>query len=603
MVTVLFLFFLTDIFADINIFIDSNLSLPAEKSLASQIRQAHPEQSLVWDGEQTVYIHFPGENLYPWDPDLLWPSNSGYPNIPHNFSPSTQWQFHALGGNEVGDAHLQELAYPDNSFKENHTPYLDLQVSNQNQNFSWATGFLQNDHSSFQKMDYRLNRLGQKTIGESIKERDAYFGGNYPPRSTLYMASAIRTHSVQASGQIFHGYLWTPSLLTGQEYPWAGGQGKFDFQHKYWGSTAFFNAWSSLSIADPNATWNDKNIELWIGNTKYAPKLTHTNPPINTEYNATAGLWDRSIRNSTVLMTNESHLYTQASIVQPIIASSRFHNWSAISGMYRLNTWGGVFSNHTLYTPRPNLNNYLSLSLQRGDGGFHLVSITETNASDTAQKSVWLPNHDLLSGLIHTKIDHTNPWGKFSLTGSFGIEDNNQHLQTDSIYTSSNALLRNAHIKKTRGIITGLQRTVAYQLPIKNKLSATVLLGWQNSWATQNSQITEKPSTYWLSMEFSKTTPTHLAIKSVISCYSARQISGWGNSTFDASPNSLNTEYDTPFRIAPSFTWNLSLRQVLFNNHLSLHYTGLHLFNDEVVEHPAGNPLRFRILIGLDAIF
>ena len=57
------------------------------------------------------------------------------------------------------------------------------------------------------------------------------------------------------------------------------------------------------------------------------------------------------------------------------------------------------------------------------------------------------------------------------------------------------------------------------------------------------------------------------------------------------------------FEVPDHLEGNLALNQVLFDDRLKLSASLLHAFGEEILEHPNGNPLIFRILVGMEGSF
>jgi len=655
------------------------------------MHHAHPGQTLIFDSEQVLVFHLPGTPFFEPHPSVLWANNAApfansrpylfqpilsniteHVNCPKAVCPKsqnqkTQQEIEVLGGNEVGDTHLRELHIEDNyAINQNHTPYLFGRFAStthyKNHSLLGEFKFLQNDHSSFKRAEYRQN-----TIHPS--KEASFFGANYPPRSQIEsQILVIRTHTLddfqsftsptqqqlsthKASytspipeskitdtdfapktqlvqeytdlyepihtdsnrylNPLYHdilnlklrtGTLWTPSLLSGQEYPWRNHDVEIYGKYNIWEGGLNLSYWESLHINDLEG--QRQLIHPYFG-LKVSPKNLKQN---FREIQQISRIDDLSLlvgyhnaqSSGTSINENNSFLYTSGSlpyikkIMNKIYLSqnTKFHwNPNYISG-----------SNQTdlTYQISPSQNIIWGIKAAKGDETFFQGTLSEISPIDSSKKLYAKSQKDLWNWGTHIFLSQKNFLGYMTAQGHLGWEANSIQIKTDSLYSKYNTLFRDARQITSGEIKHALQVIFTYHPT-----------GLNNSWIKtdiEQGNLFENPpskfnpefqaSPWWLTFRIASKFPNGLLLKLQSHLYGPRKIWGWGNPSDPQNPYDPNQAYTLPTQ------WenNLLVEQMLWGK-MTASYSAQYLFKDELLEHPAGNPLRFRIIIGLKAVW
>jgi len=95
------------------------------------------------------------------------------------------------------------------------------------------------------------------------------------------------------------------------------------------------------------------------------------------------------------------------------------------------------------------------------------------------------------------------------------------------------------------------------------------------------------PSPWWLGGGGGYTFPSELRLEGFVNWLGPKEVRGWG----------------APFEAPAHWENNFALAQKLFEDRLELSAVFLHAFGREVLEHPNGSPVRFRILTEAEGRF
>jgi hypothetical protein len=108
--------------------------------------------------------------------------------------------------------------------------------------------------------------------------------------------------------------------------------------------------------------------------------------------------------------------------------------------------------------------------------------------------------------------------------------------------------------------------------------------GWQDFFGAEADSLEFSPAPYFGETAVRLTLPRNFRAEARLQGMGPKHYRGFGVS----------------LRTPPHLENHLALEQGLFANRVLARLAFFHAFGDEVLEHPLGNPLRFRIVAGLD---
>ena len=108
--------------------------------------------------------------------------------------------------------------------------------------------------------------------------------------------------------------------------------------------------------------------------------------------------------------------------------------------------------------------------------------------------------------------------------------------------------------------------------------------GVRRFWGRNADRIEYLPSPWWIGAGTGWTLPGKTQVDAQITFMGPKEVRGWG----------------PVFKVPEHWENHLSLVQPLFSDRLKLSLAGIHAFGENIQEHPNGNPMRFRILAGIE---
>jgi hypothetical protein len=111
--------------------------------------------------------------------------------------------------------------------------------------------------------------------------------------------------------------------------------------------------------------------------------------------------------------------------------------------------------------------------------------------------------------------------------------------------------------------------------------------GWRRFFGADAGRMEFRPSRWWASVRGHWSFPSDLRAEGRLNWMGAKEVRGWG----------------PVFRAPAHFENALGLSQSLPGDRVVLRFSLLHAFGADLREQPDGNPLRFRVLGGAEAVF
>ncbi len=556
-------------------------------------RLDHPDAHFLID---TYNGHVTGEKFY-HRPGLsrrfLWPQHE-YHDYRSQFSRTdfSDQTFFLSGhmGSEVGDPHIQELMHTQGS--PNKTPISYGAISYSPRDKLWIfSAFEQNDQFSMVTYDWRRS---------IVSRPDApWFGGNIPTRSFTDFGFRWLGAPVMLSAQGSFFWNWTVSPYSGAQIPWRGRNFLAEAEYEgQFGFTFEVQGWEDILEVSPEGAWRQIHIRpYWkrpfsVGSHQIKlntyvdwtdVKLSFANPP--------SALFDPFYGYPEIQMDAPHPFFAGADIAygfKPSDSARAAHTYTRLK-----------FFGNSLHIDTEN-----RWREKRAWGGFSGgMRVFTEKASDLAPnvREIW---HDLEG---REAIYHPNArprgWlgevgghlmrGGFKLDGQVGgaLEWDVSYFAEDTVFGfGKKSLFRSGEVNHFNEVMHS--RFGIFSAHWTAAQNVDLWIGYKRRafFAPSGNRLDFVPARHLYSWGLSARFPSNLHINMKSHWVGEKVVQGWVR---DAGV----------FTVPSHFEHNITLVQTFLQEKVSLHYSMLHAFGPEIREHPAGNPLRFRIDAGADFRF
>ena len=551
--------------------------IPAESDLF-QDRLADPQQHFLIDGQQAFlsgreFYQAMGENT-----SLLWPAHPFFRLLPDRrwLQDTSQIAFKALVGNEVGDPLLQELDQEGSTWS-NHTPATLGSVTwSPTGDWSAHAALDQNDHFSQRTF---LSRLA--LVGKERQEELSWIGGNLPPKSQIQLGAAFRRYGGIMAAQFNRGWWWTTSPVSGQSYAWEGFNADFHYRiGDDFDLSLVDQSWESPAPGSYQAArWRRTEITLGFSGSS----------PGGWVYRLELGGQRRALNADSSFVNFEENRYPW-----------RFRyrqNWSPEGASpLKMETQGAFGLRERMISAQhatdirwtwgkhqlgPTVKGYYRNPLSGYREPFEILT------PDTAWSALLQPGRHARgwTGIGEYRFKQAN--FQVTLSGFHAMEWGVPVFRGSVVDTQEGVLIRS-------GVLEGsdhLFRTFGGKLQAGGSLGKPANWRMQGGWrgfeGSEADSLEFRPSPWWMGGGLGLTFPSDLRIEGMIHWMGPKEVRGWG----------------PVFEVPSHFEGNAALVQSLFDDRLELSAGFLHAFGDDILEHPNGNPLRFRILAGAKGAF
>jgi len=496
---------------------------------------------------------------------------------------SEKFIFEGNLGSEVGDPHFQEIT---GAKYQNRTPFTQgLLYYAPIENFSIYVSGDQNDHFSYTNVGTRSD-LTSNT-------KQSWFSENLPPKSLLSAGFYLNMPNYSIDFSADKGWQWTTSPYSGFSYPWKGYQTHTQINFfKFFRLTYTSKKWNSISKWDKEGFWETEewlpemvvirkkkkfhyqvksysgittqkiNMEKKESAPAYLPNLENTNRKfyrsginISLENFLKDSVLLTSINTQIEILDTDPMMHLEMSLTQrpksgTLKQSLFFYNWNPIESPAIAHEFWRMNSSQ--------LFQYQSKSHSRGAGG-----ILSYKTSGITRFGITL-----------------------GAAGEWGMP----LFITDSVVSAARQLYRMGALQsRTKPVVS-----VFPGFEIEKQLNRWIWFGWDMTirkyFENEGEELEFLPSQLQSYFKIKINSPSNLQVHFISGYLSEKKIRGW-------------TEDSHDFIVPAHWETNLSLVQSLIRNKIKLHFTALHLLGKEVLEHPNGNPLRFRIIVGGRASF
>jgi hypothetical protein len=170
------------------------------------------------------------------------------------------------------------------------------------------------------------------------------------------------------------------------------------------------------------------------------------------------------------------------------------------------------------------------------------------------------------------------------------LEPNNLFFKTDTLFKLNELWLRSgSYLQMETPLLSTVENLkVEVRLPSCWTVGAKARLRY--FMGENTTKLDYLPSLIVCGLSLKKKVRTQLFFNGLTYFVSEKEVRHWRNK-------------DRIFRISAHWEHGFSLVQSFWNNALKFHFTALNAFGEDLLEHPNGSALRFRIMMGAEAQF
>jgi hypothetical protein len=551
-------------------------AFPAESQLFHD-RLSNPHNHFLIDGEHAFVSGDEFHRLHAEAPYFLWPAHPWMRILPGRgwLRDTTAYAFSGLVGNEVGDPLLGELSEP--GARGNRTP-ATLGGFTWSPTGEWGVhaGLDQNDHFSYRNFGAR-RALARVDRAEDL----SWIGGNLPPRSQLQLGAALRRHGGLMAGQFNRGWWWTTSPVSGQSYAWEG----FNADFLYRMGDDFDILLTDQSWETPvtgtfhSARWRRMEVNMGFSGAS----------PGGWRWRLETGWVRRDLYADSAFPTFEENRY---------LSRFRYRRAWAPEGTLplRLETQGFLAYQEKMFAAQQATDlrfNFGKHSLGPGVKAYWRNPLgsyrdpVEFLAADSGLPAVFEPAKHARGATGTGEYRYRRDSFLASLGGFYALEWGAPIFRGSVVDTVDDVLLRS-------GVLGGSDHHLAtYGGTLEAGGAAGSPAWWRVRGGLRGRQgrdegsVEYRPSPWWVGGGLGLALPSGLRLEGNVHYMGPKEVRGWG----------------PVFRVPARPEGNAGAVQSFFEDRLEVTASLLHAFGDDMREHPNGNPMRFRILVGARGAF
>jgi len=570
--------------------------LPAE-SPALKERLTHPERLFLWEGSENVG---PGETFYTspgWARRLMGAGQ---------VDPRETWELLAdpmagdtgrvglrlRGGSETGDGLYREMQGRSRP-EQNRTPYFSADAH------AYALPQLrlralvdQNDVSTYRTFSNRAGLLKPSAPWSDL----AYFGENLPTRSYALGEMHFKQRGGVLHAAVARGWHWGLSPVTGSTRPWLVALTRIDagFDEAN-GIYLDLAQWETPEEALHDAGQgfaSEVGLRLTGGEDDWAWRLMWGYSRRRIEPGRAGGFEPLDVEGFPLTLSAGKRIHPESlgdwAWTTRIQATSR----DGLASAQGHSVFGKEKGAHR---PEAGLEGF-------ADKRFSGAPIAREYAYDTSETVVGeIRPARLARGLAahlrygwqgkqeyaEIKTHFASEWGRPVFFGEVGES-------AETAAQSSTGGLRQGLYRGSDYVLHNVTATAKAQSVRVRGVYLGVFSGWRAFFGEEAQRLEYEPAPYWAGGNITLDLPTDLQITALVQAVGGKRVRQWGGEA--AQPGSAPAS----FRVAPHFENQVGIRQRFLKNRFAAQLQCLHAFGDEILEHPAGNPLRFRIHFGLE---
>ncbi len=562
-------------------FADSSIGIfDLDDSLHNR-RVNHPGGMYIINGHQAIQL--PPVFYYGPEGHLQWYGPNYKQPVPL-LSSNRKNHGLILFGSEVGEPFLQQIHQ--GNTESNKTPFTRLRFGfKTGKNLYHQTYYYQTDHYCWRTLTYR-NRLSDTL--------SSWFGVNVPSISLLgygiSWSPQVFKKTIHIHSHFNAGWRWFFSPQTQLSTPWVGGSGTADIHlGKSWRFRYWHEHWDESAVI-----YNDGEMRLYKGLLGWHPSRTlpfgklafAVETGIHHQSHFTTPRSDPTSAQTPILKHRENLLI-------PLLLFAKYTH-----------TKPGLLKGYRAAATCSTSNQYLHNSVVQqfnhrlGIGTLHyrlsLYNLTPLLNKPWTEES-WFRNgaeHQAVGNLQNTsgiRLDfnhHTvqTPFQSFfSLQG--GWETGVPTFEVAEFFNWNGVWFRSGSIQSLPHPIWSIRHSGQF------KLKPGPFMEWGASYITRahftknTDTLQWVPAPYVIQFSSAANLPSNLHVKLYCNFVGPKKVR-------QAAPN-------TSFRVPPHPEIHCFIRQSFYRSKLKLFVHGSHLFGEDILETPYGNPYRYRLFFGL----
>jgi hypothetical protein len=550
--------------------------IPAESDLLRD-RVRDPQRHFLQDGQHAFVAGREFHQAFGDPQTFLWPLNPYQKILPDRrwLRDSAECTYSMKVGNEVGDPLFHELE-ADREWG-NRTPLTAGALTwSPTGDWSLHAGLDQNDHFSFRTYPDRL-----ALVGEKRREELSFIGGNLPPQSLAQAGGAWLQHGGIIAAQANRGWWWTNSPVSGMPYAWKGFNAEIysragdDFD-----MSLVDQSWESAAPGSFQASrWRRTEVNLGFGG-------------------GGSGGWRWRLE----LGGQRRTLYSDSAFVrfQEDIFPWRFRYrqvWSPEAGSFlKLENQGFLGNRDRMFSAQHLLDlkeTWGRHTLGQGLKGYYRHPFpsyreqTEILNADTTWTAMLDPATHARGLSGSGEYRYARDRFEASLSGHYAVEWGIPIFRGSVVDTLETLLIRSGTLVGSDHHYTNFGGELEAAGAIWGPAFWRFQAGLRGFEGAEADQVEYRPSPWWTALSLGADLPSDLRLEALVHWVGPKEVRGWGET------------YEVPSHLEG----NTALVQRLFEDRLKLSASFLHAFGDAVQEHPNGNPLVFRIMVGVEGYF
>ena len=550
--------------------------IPAESDLFLD-RMADPGYHFLLDGQHALMAGRDFHQVFGEANHFLWPAHPWLRLLPDRrwFGDSTAWTFRAQVGNEVGDPLLRELDGED--AEGNRTPYTAGSLTfSPTGEWSLNAGLDQNDHFSQRTFPARMS-----IVGKQRRDDLAWIGGNLPPKSAAQFGAAMHRHGGMIAAQFNRGWWWTNSPVSGMPYAWEGFNAEF---HTRAGDdfdlTLADQSWESPAPESFQASrWRRTEITLGVAG----------GGPGGWRWRLEVGGQRRSLWSDSAFRRFEENTYPWRFRYRqrwsPEAASFfRLENQGNLGARERLFSFQHASELRETFGPSQ-LSQTLRVYYRNPFGSY--IEPTEILNADTSWTAVLDPASHARGFSGGGEYRFKKSFLLASVSGYYAMEWGLPVFRGAVVDSLDGLLIRSGVLRGVDEPVAGYGGKAQLGGPLWPTASWRLQGGIRGAHGETADSLEIRPSPWWLGAGLAFEFPSDLRVDGILHWVGPKEVRGWG----------------PDFEVPSHLEGNVALVQSLFDGRMDLWVSLLNAFGEDVLEHPNGNPLVFRILVGAKGSF
>jgi hypothetical protein len=497
--------------------------------------------------------------LWPSHPFLRFGSDRGWQ------SDSSLVSYRAQAANEVGDA-----ARPSAPFSLAEAAWAPLE------GLRMHGGFDQNGLYSQRSFP------GRKALSATGNDdRMSWFGRDLPLRSLGNVGLAYESRGSTMAAQYNQGWWWTTSPVSGRAYAWEGFNAELLYKAgENFDLTLVEQSWDSPSpFQHYKSHWRRSEITMsFLGSSERA------------------WLWRLDVGYQRRAMSSQGAFAEFEEKTYPVRFRYR-QDWTAPDSLpFRMLSQGSLGVRERMFTAQHSTefredfgtnSSHRPMQFLRGYYRHRMEGYTlptEQLTSDSDFTAISRPGSQARGFVVGAEYREVRKRFQVGIGGDYAMEWELPLFQIGAMDTLEGDIHRQGSYLGSNDYLQNATGKLFASGALTDKGNWRAQAGVRRFWGRDADVIEFLPSPWWAGAGTGWTLPSKTRLDAQVNWLGPKEVRGWGP-VFN-----VNSHWENHF----------SLVQPLFSDHLKLSLSGLHAFGEDLQEQPNGNPMRFRIMAGIE---